>query len=282
MKQRTREWLELRQKYVGSSDAPAIMGVSPWKTATDIYHDKISTIPSEFSICSWMQRGIDLEPQALEKFEELTGYLMLPDKILFNPKIDFIMSSLDGLEVNGKAIVEIKCPGKKDHEMALDGQVPEKYMPQLQHQMLTTGLQKVYYFSYAVTSWKILEVYFDEEYANNLLKKEKEFWDCVINKTEPEMSNKDYILMDSPEWNNAAQEWKTIQQQIKELESRQKEVKDRLLTIASGRPSKGYNVTVSRTIKKGAIDYAKVPELDGVDLDAYRKDSREEWGVRVQ
>ena len=29
-----------RMKKLGSSDAPAILGVSPWKTATDVYWEK--------------------------------------------------------------------------------------------------------------------------------------------------------------------------------------------------------------------------------------------------
>jgi hypothetical protein len=38
-------------------------------------------------------------------------------------------------------------------------------------------------------------------------------------------------------------------------------------------------VHTTKYIKKGNVDYAKIPELKGVNLDAYRKASKENWRV---
>jgi len=43
----------------------------------------------------------------------------------------------------------------------------------------------------------------------------------------------------------------------------------------------GYGVTVTRFWKQGGVDYKRVPELQGVDLDVYRAKPREEVGVSV-
>ena len=35
------EWLEYRRRGIGGSDAAAILGVSPFATARDLYYDKL-------------------------------------------------------------------------------------------------------------------------------------------------------------------------------------------------------------------------------------------------
>lgn len=278
--QGTAEWHALRKTKVTATDARVIAGVDPWKNILDVYQDKISTILPTSVKNFAMQRGLDLETEALDLFEKITDYAMYP-KVILHPTIDFMMASLDGIEVSGKAIVEIKCPGKVDHECALDGEVPAKYIPQLMHQMECSGLKKAYYFSYAVTSYKVLEVHFDEKYVENLLKEEKEFWNCVLTKTEPK-SKKKYIEMTTKEWIDAATEYRDLQRQIKNLENRQRACKNKLLAIAAGQQVQGAGLTISKTIKRGIVEYQNIPELKTVDLEKYRKESREEWNVRVQ
>ena len=41
----------------------------------------------------------------------------------------------------------------------------------------------------------------------------------------------------------------------------------------------GFGVSVTRFWKQGSVDYKKVPELKGVDLEAYRQKGR--WERRV-
>ncbi len=44
------DWLEYRRRGIGGSDAAAIFGVSPFKTARDLYYDKlkIASFEDEF------------------------------------------------------------------------------------------------------------------------------------------------------------------------------------------------------------------------------------------
>ena len=39
------EWLEWRRKGIGGSDAAAILGISPFATAKDLYYDKLKILP---------------------------------------------------------------------------------------------------------------------------------------------------------------------------------------------------------------------------------------------
>ena len=55
--------------------------------------------------------------------------------------------------------------------------------------------------------------------------------------------------------------------------------KQRLVALASHTSETGSGVTVTRYWKSGAIDYKKVPELNAVDLQNYRRAAREETRV---
>src|SRR5271170_7079883 len=140
--QNTPEWEEMRKTKVGASDAPVIMEVSPYKTPYQLWQEKLSLATSKQNYA--MQRGHEMEPMARAAFEELTGLMVTP-MVKFHPLHAWMMASLDGVDVSGQNIAEIKCAGKEDHEIALSGQIPEKYFPQLQHQLEVCQLEMAYY-----------------------------------------------------------------------------------------------------------------------------------------
>lgn len=276
--QGTPEWLDFRKTKVTATDARSIAGVDPWRNNIAVWKDKLG-LGLPFEDNDDMKRGRELEPIALEKFEELTGYIMAP-KVVLHPSINYMMASLDGMEVSGRAIVEIKCPRPdgKSHECAMDGEIPSMYIPQLMHQMECSGLKKAYYFSYTSKSQKVLELHYDPLYVENLLREEAEFWNCVLTKTEPK-SKKNYIHMDSKEWKDAATEYLQIKKQIADLERRQKTLKDSLFSMSNGMQATGSGVTLSKIFRKGQIDYSEIPELKTINLEKHRKPSKEEWRV---
>ena len=47
-------WLDYRRKGIGGSDAAAVIGISPYKTARDVYFEKIGREPdnkNELCVC---------------------------------------------------------------------------------------------------------------------------------------------------------------------------------------------------------------------------------------
>ena len=38
------EWLTYRRRGIGGSDAAAILGILPWRTARDLYYDKLNVV----------------------------------------------------------------------------------------------------------------------------------------------------------------------------------------------------------------------------------------------
>ncbi len=183
LEQNTAEWFKIRNSHIGASDAPIILGLSPWKTPAQLWKEKLELVPCP-PMNSSMQRGRDMEGTAKLAFENMMDIEVTP-KVLFHPVIKYMMASLDGISSDGKIYVEIKCPNKKDHELAKNGMVPEKYMPQLQHQMEVCGLNSGYYFSFDGHQGVLVKVYRDQKMINLILSKEKEFHDCMIMFKEP-------------------------------------------------------------------------------------------------
>lgn len=176
LKQNTKPWLDWRRKMIMASDAPVIMRMSPYKTPERLLEEKIKgfeVVPNPY-----MLRGKELEPIALERFEEETGHIMFP-MIAQHDKFEWMGASFDGVTIDRDNICEIKCPGKKDHKLALEGTIPHKYIAQVQHQIYVSGLDFSYYYSFDGNEGKILRVDRDEKFIENMLEKEFEFWELL-------------------------------------------------------------------------------------------------------
>src|ERR1700687_1609005 len=135
MEQGTKEWHNLRRTKIGASDAPVIMGVSPWKTAYELYLEKM--MGTEQEVSASMARGTALEEAARERFQDKTGILMMPQVVLSKER-EWQMASLDGISFDGTSILEIKHAKKEIFEMAVQGELPDYYMIQVQHALDTT------------------------------------------------------------------------------------------------------------------------------------------------
>lgn len=275
MKQNTPEWLEMRRNKIGASDSPIIMGVSPWTTPLQLWEQKLGLREEKYKTPR-MQRGHDLEEKARHQFESMTGLSVFP-QVIQHPDYEWMIASLDGIDFCHKNIVEIKCPSREDHLLAFGNMVPNKYKPQLQHQMEVCGLEKVYYFSFDGKEGKIIEVERDDKYIDKMLKKELEFWDCMQNFKTPALTDKDYIQQDNELWEAASNSWLDCHQKLEFLKKQEEELKETLIALSGGSNSKGAGIKLSKVIRKGNVDYNAIPELENVDLEKYRKKHIESW-----
>ena len=278
--QRTPEWLEERRKHIGSSDAAAVMGLSPWKTAYMVWQDKLG-LSKPIEQNEAMKRGSTMESIALEAFERERGIEMFP-QIVYHKEHKFMMASLDGMSLDGKSAVEIKCPGKKSHESALDGKVPEYYMPQLQHQIACSNLDGIWYYSFDGENGVSIFVERDEVFIKNLIEVEAAFWDLVEKKIPPPLEKKDYVDKSSEIWAEYAKRLLSIQKELDLLTKEREAIKKALILDADGQNCKGEGLTLFKSFRQGRVDYEAIPELEGVDLSQYRKPSTESWILRTK
>lgn len=270
------EWLKLRKNYIGASDAPVIMnGLHFQKTPYKLWQEKLGLSGPQYDN-SAMRYGRETEEIARQSYEKYTGEIMTP-RMVFHPKKNFMMATLDGLNFNGDVAVEIKCPGIHDHRTAQEGKVPSKYYPQLQHQLACININQLHYFSFRDGEGVLVEVQRDDAYIESLYQKEGSFWEKVLNLSAPDLTERDYEEKDTPEWERIARRWAKRQTILKSLESEDKEDRVLLIKLAGNSNATGHGIRVSKIVRKGNVNYKSIPELKGVDLDKYRKSAIESW-----
>src|SRR5262245_3050950 len=143
-------WLEARRQGIGASDAPGVLGVSPWSSPFTIYCEKlgIDRRPEDASHrTERLKWGALLQdPIAKELGERLKTPIKLypPTTIWRNTMETFLQASLDGeVVMDGRpGAVEIKTASIFERKTwTHEGEVPLPYQVQAQHQMLVTGYQ---------------------------------------------------------------------------------------------------------------------------------------------
>lgn len=277
LEQGSREWHDFRHNHLGSSDAPIIMKVSPYTTPYQLWCRKLGLIPDQEQTGA-MIRGHDLEPIALAEFEKEMGLFMAP-VVRVSRTTPWMSASLDGLDLNGEIAVEIKCPNRETHKIALEGKVPEKYIYQLQHQMLVLNVDFMFYFSFDGQKGVSLKVNRDERLQEALFLCESRFWSSIQNFEPPELNDRDYIQKTDADWASMANEWKRVRTEIKVLEQKEEGYRNALIHMANKQNAQGAGVRLQTVPRKGLVDYSKVPELIGVNLDQYRKEASQTFRI---
>lgn len=154
MLQRSDEWFEQRRGRFTASRICEILGVKGLgKTGETYAFEKATEIVfgiEKDEIVSWdVRRGVELEPNAFDKFKELNEFENIQESMFF-PYEDDAGASPDGL-VGFDSILEIKCPRpKKFFRLIADGvkAIDSNYIDQMQMQMMCTNSQKCYFFNY--------------------------------------------------------------------------------------------------------------------------------------
>ena len=95
-----------REKYVGGSDIPAVMGISPFKKRFDLLLEKAQLKENDFQGNEYTEYGNALEPKIRDYINESEKKPFLEDKVI---KDDLRYHS-DGF--NGKCVLEIKTTSK--------------------------------------------------------------------------------------------------------------------------------------------------------------------------
>lgn len=279
MKQGSPEWIAHRRNFIGASDAPVVMGVSPWRTRYQLWQEKLRLNEGQKENRA-MIYGKEMEEVARQAYEEYTGNIVSreeKDTLVYHSEKKFMMASLDGFVLKKSIPLEIKNVGEKDHFTAKKGKIPNKYYPQVQHQIACLNVDLLHYFSYRYGDFALVEVERDPTYIDKLYLEEIRFWDLVLNLEAPELTDRDYVLFEDQEWDSLATKWRKVTEDLSVLENKEREYRAALIAKAAGQSSKGSGVCLTKIVRKGSINYNKIPELIGVDLERYRKQSGESW-----
>ncbi len=280
LEQGSPEWLSWRKTVITATDASIIMGSNPWDTPFKCWQKKLGLIEEKKSNEA-MERGKRLEPEARAKFIELHGIDVNP-AVVESTEFDFLGASLDGITELGGTLVEIKCGGAKLHDMAARGEIPAYYQDQMQHQLLVTGADRCFYYSYNGTDGISIEVFPDPEYRAKFMPKAREFWKCVALNEPPALQDADYKDMsENGSWKDLSARYQVVCENIKTLEEVKESYRKQLLALCEDQSCLGGGIKVVKIPVKGRVDYDAIPELKGIDLDKYRKSATMTWKILV-
>jgi len=275
--QGTEAWLALRRVSVSASDSSIILKKNPWKKPDQLLKEKLGLLPTPYASPA-MLRGQELEEPARCLFEEITGLTVFP-AVVFHPEYPWMMASLDGLSIDGKTLVEIKCPGEKGFAEAERGRIPEHYRIQMQHQMLCTSLSKCLYFVFNGERGVLLECERDDALIELLIEKEKVFYECLISNSPLPLEESDYLTIGDAEEVALAWEYAKVKRQIDDLKRREEDLKRRLIEQADDgnfvvADIDGPIIKFTRTMRDGAVDWDKLcidKKISDATVKKYRK-----------
>jgi putative phage-type endonuclease len=190
-------WLELRRTSgIGSSDAAAVLGLSPWKSPLALFAEKTGLTEEDDNLDEkeYIEWGTALEPLIADKYQKVTGrQLSRPTAIYRHEAYDWMIGSPDRFiqDDRGLGILEIKTVGSF-HAKEWMEEPPLFYQVQLQHLLCVIGAK---FGSFAVLiggqkfAWCDAER--NERFCSYLIEKEAIFWDGVIRGIAPEADASD-------------------------------------------------------------------------------------------
>jgi putative phage-type endonuclease len=199
-------WLRWRHDGIGGSDAPALMGENPWRSAKALFVEK--SAPSKYGSArpappkpviadlfaaapppappppdrryrSAASRGTALEPYARELYNRHIGADLQP-MCLQSIDRPWQRASLDGFcSATGRAL-EIKCGDKVYAHTQATGEVPKYYIGQLQHILAVSGFAAIDFWVWLPGKTPLLlTIPRDQAYIDRMTALEADFWTRV-------------------------------------------------------------------------------------------------------
>jgi len=279
------EWLWSRKKGVGGSDASAILGFNPWKSAFELYIDKTSDQVQEIDneAIHW---GNVLEDVVAEEFTRRTGKkVRRRNQIFIHPEHEFMIANIDRDVVGEKALLECKTTNAYNSDAWEGDNIPPMYICQLQHYMAVLDYEKAY-IAVLIGGQKFVwkEVERDDEFIELMIEREKHFWEEHILKEVPpeidgsqsasELLNKMYpedngetIMLKSDDAEILIEAIESIKAEVKEKETLKKEYENKLkLMIGDARTGvtpryEVRNITVTSNRLDGKRLKEELPDI---------------------
>jgi putative phage-type endonuclease len=283
------DWLDVRKRGIGSSDAAAAIGLNPYKSQLELWLEKTNrdvglAKPNPDDDTTPVFWGVVLEPVVASQYQRRTGNKVRKvNAVLQHPDVPWMLANIDREVVgsNEVQILECKTAGLNGARLWRDG-VPKYVEVQVMHQLAVTGKQAA---DVAVLlGGQQLEVYRierDEALITQLIALERQFWHYVETDTPPPADGSEsseaalrllYPADDGEQLDftgdaalsQAFDELKQVRGSLTSLGKREAELKQ-ALQQAMGEASKAI-------FASGSISWKKSKDGTGIDLDALFKD----------
>ena len=189
----TDERLAERRSGIGGSDAAAVLGLNPYKTAYQLWLEKTGQVePEDISGLDRVRFGIKLEQIVADEYAERTGRTVhRVNTTLRHAEHPFMLANIDRRVVGERRGLECKTVDKDvakfNPEWGEGGDaVPTSYLLQCQHYLAVTGWD-AWDLAALVggNEFRLYTIERDESLIAMMEEAEAAFWACVESKTEP-------------------------------------------------------------------------------------------------
>lgn len=176
-------WLSNRRKGIGGSDIAAIVGLDPYRSAHDVYLDKIGEA-EPVKDNDFMKWGRILEPVVANQVSELGHEVTMMPQIITGEKPHYLASVDRAIVVDGtKYPLEIKT-SKRYHSEPLD-----KWKLQAAWYAAIMNAPGYFIAWWCYPTLKLEYFDLDQELAAMLFEEVDLFWQRVIDRNPPESSS---------------------------------------------------------------------------------------------
>lgn len=172
------EWLRYRKKGIGGSDAGAVCGFNPYRTAIQVYYDKISDVPDLIDNEA-MRQGREFEDYVARRFMEASGKkVRRANAIYYDEKNPFMIADIDRMIVGENAGLECKTASPYMSDKWKDGNIPMSYQIQCFHYMSVCNMD-AWYIAVLIygKEFKYYKLERDEQIITDLTQIERTFWE---------------------------------------------------------------------------------------------------------
>ncbi|RED34701.1 putative phage-type endonuclease [Paenibacillus sp. VMFN-D1] len=174
------DWLKLRQKGIGGSDASAVAGLNRYKSPVSVFMEKTGQVqPEEAGEAAYW--GSQLEDLVAKEFAARTGLrVQRSNKMYMHPEYPWMLGNVDRLitdQNKRRGVLECKTASAYKADEWKGDQVPDEYAIQLQHYLAVLGMN--YGFFAVLIGGNRFEFRYVERnpgIIDSLIKIEKEFW----------------------------------------------------------------------------------------------------------
>lgn len=174
------EWMALRSKYIGGSDAAAVVGLNPFSSPYALWAEKTGRVPGfEGNLAT--EVGTFLEEFVAQKFAHETGKkVRRVNQSFFNSDYPWAIANIDREIVGEDAGLEIKTTSELNLKKFKGGEFPENYYVQCVHYLSITE-KKRWYLAVLVGNKEFLwfTIERDEAEIEALMTAERDFWELV-------------------------------------------------------------------------------------------------------
>jgi len=148
--QGTHEWLQLRLGKITGTRLKKMLAKDNLALLDELIAEEETGLSDDDDFVSEeMQRGIDLEPLAIQEYSNITGHEVDHPCLIQSSEWPILMMSPDGY-IGTTGAVEIKCPKTKTHiKYIRQGKIPNDYKEQIwAYFMVNPDLQWLDFVSY--------------------------------------------------------------------------------------------------------------------------------------